>query len=1108
MRLIIGSGIAESDLFDLDPPNRPLPLHKALMAAAVDYRGPSKGGDAYIQYDVVLGIDITSKDKAILFAQGDNRSEKRWKNLTQQKTQASSRIASVEQRDKSLSVPGSAASTSNQKRAGTVQQTEELGDARRGFRNLTGQLNRAWQSDQSVLAVLLHPEELWIGQPNDAELELLRELGNVVRSQPGHAQSRIICIVKPACREAFINYLNHMVNLSGLYHEQSVPLPDKDELRDYIEERRDCDELYGDANEVADIIVQRKLPLYALVDAIDRLIKLEKEDRRLDRLLESGEREDQHSVWDELDALVGLADVKAKFKEFAKLAETRKNDRIHGRRSSAAISTHMIFMGPPGTGKTEVAGLMARYLHALGLRSAGEPVSISASDIHSAYNPGDVVARMREAIDRATGGVLFIDEAYQFAEDKWLKQAFETLLTAMEERRDTLTVILAGYEDRMQELLNVNAGLRSRFPRNNWFYFRDYSADELEKIAELMLRRRHLELHADTGPAIRSWIETEICHGRMDNARGVRNLTDQILINRASTGCTGSVIRCEQVPAVATPNYDAFDKRVAMLRDRYVGCESLFAYLGALRDEVECSAVGSADPPVLPALRFVGPPGVGKTSLAREFGELLQCLAIVSRGHTHEVSALADLCGNSEERSGERLDRAFELARGGVLFIDEAYQLNGVAGGSEIVNLITQRMTSTPFHDTVVILAGYVTEMRELMRMNPGLQSRFPKEIEFVCPDNGQLEKIVMNELDRQYLSVETRNQEDMKKAVISRLQELRCVPEFAGARTACQLANEIRQHQNKRIVRLGEAGKNFHVLPEDVCGERKNLKEATRLAIREFNEEFVGLESVREELERIVALIRLRSRRVDADAGIAPRLLFAGPPGTGKTTVARKLGVLLHALGVLPRSDVVEETGAGIQAGYVGQTPERVRALFRSARGGVLFIDEIYGLADGEGGTDSGGSFKREAINELVAQLTAPENRRTCVVAAGYSERMNSFLLRNPGLQSRFYRTIVFPPLSSDNALTLAWRYIEERLLSGNKMRVKTLRNEAGDDLRKVVSHMCKQDRFGNARSIGGLVDEIEMELAVRLYRDSDADDQLCAEDIRCVCNRFMDRE
>lgn len=236
----------------------------------------------------------------------------------------------------------------------------------------------------------------------------------------------------------------------------------------------------------------------------------------------------------ELDALIGLAPIKQQIRRLTALLQVQRQRRDHGLKVSPR-ALHMVFEGPPGTGKTTVARLVARILHSLGYLDKGQLVEVSRGDLVADY-VGQTATKTNAAIDRAIGGVLFIDEAYSLAQSSGTdfgREAIEALLKRMEDDRGELVVIVAGYPDQMQDFLTSNPGLRSRFSET--VDFPDYSPPELLQVFESMVERDGYEIDEAARARARELLTTAWGQRGRDfgNARYVRNLVEDAVANQA-----------------------------------------------------------------------------------------------------------------------------------------------------------------------------------------------------------------------------------------------------------------------------------------------------------------------------------------------------------------------------------------------------------------------------------------------------------------------------------------------------------------------------------------------------------------------------------------------
>ena len=239
-------------------------------------------------------------------------------------------------------------------------------------------------------------------------------------------------------------------------------------------------------------------------------------------------------VLDQLDLeLVGLRPVKRRIREIAALLLVDKLRRELGL-TAQPPTLHMSFTGNPGTGKTTVAMRMADILHRLGYVRSGHLVAVTRDDLVGQYI-GHTAPKTKEVIKKAMGGVLFIDEAYYLYrpenERDYGQEAIEILLQVMENRRDDLVVILAGYADRMDKFFGSNPGFRSRVAHH--IDFPDYSAAELQQIGEQMLTSQGYKFHPDAVEAFSRYVEARMQQPHFANARSIRNALDRARLRQA-----------------------------------------------------------------------------------------------------------------------------------------------------------------------------------------------------------------------------------------------------------------------------------------------------------------------------------------------------------------------------------------------------------------------------------------------------------------------------------------------------------------------------------------------------------------------------------------------
>ncbi|WP_329519440.1 AAA family ATPase [Spirillospora sp. NBC_01491] len=482
---------------------------------------------------------------------------------------------------------------------------------------------------------------------------------------------------------------------------------------------------------------------------------------------------------------------------------------------------------------------------------------------------------------------------------------------------------------------------------------------------------------------------------------------------------------------------------------------------------------------------FSGAPGTGKTTVARLYGKILAALGAVASGGFSEVSR-GDLVGTVLGETTEKTTRVFEEARGGVLFIDEAYALSrrfgtGADFGQEAIDTLVKLMEDHR-DEVVVVFAGYPSEMRGFLAANPGLGSRISRTIEFENHGPAELTAITLQLADQYGF----RFSPEARDVLLAHFQRVRRGESFGNGRESRRVFEAAIEQQALRLADLDTDASPealTTLVPEDLAGVAGDglalrfgdARDPGRLtAVLDRLAAMTGLDEVKGQVRDVLDLIATARRRDQAGLPADPvpgHLVFSGPPGTGKTTVARLYAELLAALGVLARGQVVEASRTDLVGSYVGRTAEQTTEVFEKARGGVLFIDEAYALSRSVG---DGHDFGQEAIDTLV-KLMEDHRDEVVVIVAGYAAEMDGFLGANPGLASRFARVLTFAPYGLDDLLTILTRTAET---SGFELPDATTA--------AARAHLASSDRYaqGNGREVRKLLEEMRTRHARRIAR------------------------
>ncbi len=468
---------------------------------------------------------------------------------------------------------------------------------------------------------------------------------------------------------------------------------------------------------------------------------------------------------------------------------------------------------------------------------------------------------------------------------------------------------------------------------------------------------------------------------------------------------------------------------------------------------------------------FTGNPGTGKTTVVKLLGKIYKKKGLLSKGHVHEVDR-AELVGEFIGQTAPKVKEAIKEARGGILFIDEAYMLvrskeDKKDFGKEVIEVLVKEMSDGE-KDIAIMMAGYPKETMFMINSNPGLKSRIKYFFHFEDYTPDELHEIAHFAANKRNVKL-TEDSSDLLKKILTESYRNRDHT-FGNARFAYSLIDEGKMNMGLRIMQNPDIEKltedQLSIITSEDINRIENIKSKSEIkipvdedllkeALDEMNS-LVGMNEIKNEVHELIKLVRFyKETGKDVLNRFSLHAIFSGNPGTGKTTLARIFGKIYKALGLLERGHIVETGKEGLVAGYVGQTAIKTKEKIDEAQGGVLFIDEAYALAGG-----GQYNYGNEAI-EVILKNMEDQRGKFAVIVAGYPENMETFLKMNPGLKSRFDKTLIFNDYKPETLYKICVQMLKEEELTPNIGAEKHLRQY-------ITKLYNKRDKyFGNARTI-----------------------------------------
>ncbi|CAG7559687.1 unnamed protein product [Fusarium equiseti] len=740
----------------------------------------------------------------------------------------------------------------------------------------------------------------------------------------------------------------------------------------------------------------------------------------------------QNEHMDRIMSMVGHEKVKAYFLSVLDKISISKR----WGKSMDEWSFDLVLHGNDGTGKRRIAQIYAEFLHSVGVVSTRK---FAINDSHWASD------------EDAEASVIFFSAADNIDRTSEVERILE--VSEKSEKSESRSVAILSYKtfsSSSQSALDISEVSRRRF--SNRLSLENYNEKEILQFLKLLCKKSEYKLQSDN---LLEFLARQIQkrHAGDNGFTNAHKIKDELEKVWNKSQVRAEEEWCSWAKTHSPEDSQKFSKQDGITLDdilgpapenvrskseawkkleKLVGLEEVKENLGRIFDMAEFNSQqerhGRQPLDASYNLCFLGAPGVGKTTVAELYSQILSELGIVSRGHIVSKQA-SDLLGKYVGHSEANTTDALEDAKGGVLVIDDAhllYQESCKGKGSSdsfrngIIDTLVAKISGGASEDRCVILCGYTDRMEKMfLNTNPGLQRRFPVEscLRFENYDDEQLQQILRLKMKRDDL-IATDEASEVAREVLNRTRRR---PNFGNGGDVETLLSRAKA---RRITRLRNAKcpflefQNRPLEPEDFDPDFDRASRADKHRNALF-QDFVGFDNVIGKFQGYQKMANgMRRCGIDPKSYIPWAFVFSGPPGTGKTSTARKVGRLFYDMGFISSDEVVTCSVTDLIGQYIGSTGPKVISQFEQGLGKVLFIDEAYRLV--------GDSYHKDAIGEIVDTMTNPRFARNMVVIlAGYGDEMETLLSTNPGLRSRFPTIIEFPHMAPEDCLCLLTRLL-----------------------------------------------------------------------------------
>ncbi|KAF5678689.1 nfx1-type zinc finger-containing protein [Fusarium heterosporum] len=789
---------------------------------------------------------------------------------------------------------------------------------------------------------------------------------------------------------------------------------------------------------------------------------VDKSPSQIEWLRQKREENQENKYLDQIMSMVGHEEVKNYFLSVKDKVDISKR----WNKPLSEWSFDLLLHGLDGTGKKRIAQIYAEYLHSLGV----VPSRNFAIEFHGSNEEFKTDATL----------VFFSNADY-------IDRDFEILniLTASETTDPPKPFILSyrKLESASRNAIHVNKESLRRC--ENYFELKNYGESEISQMVKRLCKTRP-EFGDGDNPLLNVLVQKMLKRAlkEKENFTNAHAVVEEIesVIERCQTRNSeawfkwakthspqeGKEYETEEYKRHNVALEDILDSKPRDFRNnkawkemqKLIGLKQVKEDIEHMIDLAEFNyqsqLLGKQPLPISHNRCFLGASGVGKTTIAALYAEILTGMGLLSRGHVITKRA-SDLIGEHIGNPEVRVTEALNEAEGGVLIIDDAHTLftESSTGNNDsdvlrraVIDTLVAHVSGSPGEDRCVILCGYADKMeRMFLKSNPGLEMRFPLEsaLRFASYNDDELHQILKQKMERDGISA-SKEAHKVARDVLSRSRRR---TNFGNGGDVETLLSQAKLRRTKRLKNsitelFDYSGYPLEAIDFDPDFDRSERAEENRDALFE---DFVGFQAITDKFQKYHKMtVGMRRCGVDPKPHIPWAFVFQGPPGTGKTMTARKVGKLFYDMGFLSSDEVVTCSVTDLIGEYCGQTGPKVIRQFELGLGKVLFIDEAYRLC--------GDRFHNEAVGELVDAMTKPKYAHNMIVIlAGYGNEMDALLSANPGLRSRFPTILDFPQITSEQCLQLLIKRLSKLNIS-----LSTSTTELEGQHRSAILHVFTQ--------------------------------------------------